>query len=72
MSYFQFVIEFTLNVLGHLPIDWPSKSRTTPERESLWALCFVWPRNHFWYGFWFSLGLASVRFAYAARPADLA
>jgi hypothetical protein len=122
---FQFVIEFTLNVLGHLPIDWPSKHRKTPERETLRALCFIWlvaggllgglsllfidyallqptwlrlanllisalasaflaqlvasrraqtnpfivPRNHFWYGFWFSLGVAFIRFAYAARPA---
>jgi hypothetical protein len=120
---FQFVAEFTINVLSHLPIDWPSKRRKTPERESLWLLCTLWlvaggvlgglsllvfnyallqpawlrianllvspvasaylaqlvarrraetnplliPRNHFWYGFWFSLGLAFVRFAYAAR-----
>lgn len=125
---FQFVIEFTLNALGYLPIDWPSKNRKTPEREGLWGLSFLWllaggllgalsllffdyallqptwlrlanllisplasaylaqfvasrraqtnpfivPRNHFWYGFWFSLGLAFVRFAYAVRPADIA
>ena len=120
---FQFLAEFTINVLGYLPIDWPSKHRRTPEREGLWAVCFVWliaggllgafsllvvgytllqpgwlrianlcispiasaylaqfvatrrarsnpllvPRNHFWYGFWFSLGLAFARFAYASR-----
>ena len=119
----QFLVEFTINVLSHLPIDWPSKKRKTPEREALWALCFLWlvgggilgglsllvfdyallqpawlrvanlfaspvasaflakfiaaqraeenplilPRNHFWYGFWFSLGFAFIRFAYAAR-----
>ena len=120
---FQFLVEFTINVLGYLPIDWPSKHRRTAERETLWGICFIWlvaggvlggfsllvfgyallqpgwlrianllvsplasaylaqfvarrrartnpmlvPRNHFWYGFWFSLGLAFVRFAYAAR-----
>jgi hypothetical protein len=25
------------------------------------------PRNHFWYAFWFSLGVAFTRFAYATR-----
>lgn len=120
---FQFVIEFTLNALGYLPADWPSKRRKTPESENLRPLCFLWlvaggvvgglsllifdyallqptwlrlanllvsplasaylaqfvarrrahtnpfivPRNHFWYGFWFSLGLAFIRFAYASR-----
>ena len=27
----------------------------------------VVPRNHFWQAFWFTLGVVSVRFAYAAR-----
>jgi len=120
---FQFLIEFTINALSHLPVDWPSKKRRTPERESMWALCLLslaggallgwlsllvfdyallqpgWlrivnlfaspvasaclaqfiaarraatnpmliPRNHFWYGFWFSVGVAVVRFSYASR-----
>lgn len=25
------------------------------------------PRNHFWYAFWFTLGVAIVRFAYVSR-----
>ena len=25
------------------------------------------PRNHFWYGFWFSVGVAVVRFSHATR-----
>ena len=28
---------------------------------------FLIPRNHFWYGFSFSLGITSVRFVYALR-----
>lgn len=120
---FQFVIELTINAGSHLPVDWPSKRRKTPEAANVWALCFLWlvaggvvgglsllifsyallqpgwlrianllvspvvsaylaqfiarrrarsnpclvPRNHFWYGFWFSLGVAFVRFAYATR-----
>jgi hypothetical protein len=28
---------------------------------------FIIPRNHFWQAFWFTLGVVSVRFAYAAR-----
>jgi hypothetical protein len=28
---------------------------------------FIVPRNHFWQAFWFTLGLVTVRFAYAAR-----
>jgi len=28
---------------------------------------FIIPRNHFWQSFWFTFGLVSVRFAYAAR-----
>lgn len=120
---FQFLLELVINVLSHLPIDWPSKKRRTPERENLWGLGLLWltgggivgglsllffdyvllqagwlrfanllvspvlsgllaqfvaarrtrqnpwlvPRNHFWYGFWFSFGVAFVRFAYADR-----
>lgn len=119
----QFLFELILNVLGHVPLDWPSKKRKTPEAESIAFFCFLWlaggcavgglsllafdyallqpawlrianlalspiasgllaraiaehrhrsnpmlvPRNHFWYGFWFSLGVALVRFIYAAR-----
>jgi hypothetical protein len=28
---------------------------------------FINPRNHFWQAFWFTLGIVSVRFAYAVR-----
>jgi hypothetical protein len=28
---------------------------------------FIKPKNHFWQAFWFTLGLAVVRFAYAKR-----
>ena len=28
---------------------------------------FIVPRNHFWYAFWFTLGLVLIRFTYAAR-----
>jgi hypothetical protein len=26
------------------------------------------PRSHFWKAFWFTLGLVTIRFAYATRP----
>ena len=38
----QFLFEFVLNVLLNIPFDWPSKNRTTPEPESIWAACFLW------------------------------
>jgi hypothetical protein len=119
----QFLFELVINVLGHLPFDWPSRKRRTPEREQLAGLCLLWligggllgfvsllvfdytllrlpalrfanllvspllsgflaqsiaarrakrnplliPGNHFWYGFWFSLGIALVRFMFAGR-----
>jgi hypothetical protein len=28
---------------------------------------FIIPRNHFWQSFWFTLGIVTVRFAYAIR-----
>jgi hypothetical protein len=28
---------------------------------------FIIPRNHFWQAFWFTLGVVTVRFAYAVR-----
>jgi hypothetical protein len=28
---------------------------------------FIIPRNHFWQAFWFTLGIVTVRFAYAVR-----
>jgi hypothetical protein len=28
---------------------------------------FINPRNHFWQAFWFTLGIVTVRFAYAVR-----
>ena len=28
---------------------------------------FIVPRNHFWYAFWFTLGLVLIRFTYAVR-----
>lgn len=39
---FQFLIEFTVNVLGSIPFNWPSKYRTSPESESAFAKNLVW------------------------------
>jgi len=119
----QFLFEFTLNVLGNIPFDWPSQDRTAPESEAVVFPRFLWfcggcalagisllvakhtlialpalrianlvaapvtsafisraiaqhralrnpfiiPGNHFWQAFFFTLGLALIRFAYASR-----
>jgi hypothetical protein len=41
-------------------------SQAIARRRSLHNPSIV-PRNHFWHAFWFTLGVVSVRFAYAAR-----
>lgn len=38
----QFLIEFTVNVLGSIPFDWPSRHRTSPEPERAFSGSFVW------------------------------
>jgi hypothetical protein len=37
----QFLFEFTLDVIGNIPFDWPSSNRTTPEPESIFLRCFL-------------------------------
>ncbi len=39
-------------------------SRSIASRRSL-DNKFIVPRNHFWYAFWFTLGLVIIRFTYA-------
>lgn len=39
----QFVIEFIVDVVANIPFDWPSRNRTTPERESVVGECVLWP-----------------------------
>ena len=120
----QAIFEFVVESVSYLPLDWwPSRSRTSPESDTVTANCCIWfiigcglacvsmlflkrtwislpalrianlvlapiasafisqaiarrrsrrnrfiiPRNHFWQSFWFTFGLVSVRFAYAAR-----
>jgi hypothetical protein len=42
IAIIQFLFEFTLNVLGNIPFDWPSRNRTTPEPEDIFLRCFLW------------------------------
>lgn len=37
----QFLFEFTLDVIGNIPFDWPSSNRTTPEPKSIFLRCFL-------------------------------
>ncbi len=38
----QFVLELLLEVLANLPIDWPSRKRSTPESTSVFWQCLLW------------------------------
>jgi hypothetical protein len=38
----QYLFEFTLNVLGNIPFDWPSRNRSTSEPEDIFLRCFLW------------------------------
>ena len=38
----QFLFEFTLDVLGSFPFDWPSRNRTKPESERVFLSRFIW------------------------------
>jgi predicted permease len=123
IAVLQFLFEFTLEIFSYTPLDWPSRSRSLPESETIAGKCvflfvvgcglawlsvlilkhtmislsalrianlvlapitsafisqaiarhrskrnrFINPRNHFWQAFWFTLGIVTVRFAYAVR-----
>jgi hypothetical protein len=38
----QFLFEFILNVLGNIPFDWPSRTRTTPEPDNNFSHSLLW------------------------------
>lgn len=42
MLPFNFCLSLILNVVGNVPFDWPSKSRTTPESEDFGYTCLLW------------------------------
>jgi len=42
IAIIQFLFEFTLDVLGSIPFDWPSRNRTTPEPKGVFLRRLLW------------------------------
>ena len=42
IAIIQFLFEFTLDVLGNVPFDWPSKKRSKPESEDVFLPRLFW------------------------------
>ncbi|HEU5397306.1 MAG TPA: hypothetical protein VFV81_09065 [Verrucomicrobiae bacterium] len=57
---FRILNLITAPIISAFLAEWIAKRRNLRNLD-------VVPRNHFWQAFWFTLGIVSVRFAYAVR-----
>jgi hypothetical protein len=42
IAILQFLFEFLIEIFTWTPFDWPSRSRSRPETETLTGNCFLW------------------------------